>query len=249
MIDPNAATPEGAAAPIGAGEALLGVIASPKSTFERIAAAKSWSFLLPFILLLVVSGASMVVFMKRADMEAFTREQIRKSPFTSQMTPQMIDEAAKQAAHRPATLTVALTVAGVAVMYVVIAAVFWLAFLAVGSGMGFLGSLRVVCWAQIVTILRALLAIVVMELKDPTYLDPSNLVATNLGAILGHDRLSPALYSLLSSLDIATFWLLWLYATGFSAAGSVKQKKSAAVVITLYAVVVLVQVGWSLLQR
>ncbi|MBI2839107.1 MAG: YIP1 family protein [Acidobacteria bacterium] len=235
--------------PIGAGGALIGVVDSPKVTFERIARAKSWSFLIPYVVLLVLTAVSSWVFTKRADMEAFTRDQIQRSPFASRLTPEQIDEAAKQAAQRPPAYAVVTGTAGIAILLVLVAVVFWLAMMAVGGSTGFLGAWRTVCWAQIPTILRTAVATAMMYVKDPTYMDMQNPVATNLGAILGRDALPAPLYSLLSSLDIVTFWMLWLYVLGLSAEGQVSKGRTSAVVFGLYGVVVIIGIGWSLFFR
>lgn len=242
-------SPAPSESPIGAGAALIGVVDSPKVTFERIARAKSWSFLLPFAVLLIVTGVSSWVFTKRADMEAFTRDQIQRSPFASRLTPQQIDDAAKQAAQRPPAFTVVMAVCVTAGILVFVAAVFWLAMMAVGGSTGFVGAWRTVSWAHIPSILKTVVATVLMFVKDPTYMDTQNPVATNLGAILGRDALAPPLYSLLSSLDIVTFWMLWLYVLGLSAEGQVTKGRTSTVVFGLYGVVVMIGIGWSLFFR
>ena len=215
-------------------------------TFERIARAKSWSFLIPYVVLLVLTAVSSWVFTKRADMEAFTRDQIQRSSFASHMTPEQIDEMVKQAAERPPAFAVVTGTAAIAIILVIVAAVLWLAMMAVGGSTGFIGAWRSVCWAQIPKIVKTAVATVLMYVKDPTYMDMQNPVATNLGALLGREALPAPLYSLLSSLDILTFWMLWLYVLGLSAEGQVSKGRTSAVVFGLYGVVVLIGIGWSL---
>ncbi len=96
----------------------------------------------------------------------------------------------------------------ITIKYLLVAVVLWLVVLAFGDTITFPDTFRVVCWSQLPNILFAILAIVVLFVRDPMTMDPQNLVMTNPAAILGEERLGKAGYALLSDLDVFTFWLL-----------------------------------------
>lgn len=95
-----------------------------------------------------------------------------------------------------------------------------------------------------------LLAILFMFVRDPDTLElnPAKNVASNLG-ILVSEKAHPVLNSILGSVDLFSFWTIALLSIGFAAVSDRKltTKKSATMVVLLWAVWVLVKAGWSAL--
>ena len=69
-----------------------------------------------------------------------------------------------------------------------------------------------------------------------------NPAATNLGALLDPTG-SPVLYALLSSVDVFTFWSLFLMAIGVTCISKVKRGTAFAVVFGWYGLWVLIKLG------
>jgi hypothetical protein len=96
----------------------------------------------------------------------------------------------------------------------------------------------------------SLLGILFMFLKDPDTLelDPSSNVVSNLGILVARKE-HPALSSLLSSIDIFSFWTIFLLAVGFAAASEKRLTRGKAMtgIVILWALVVLVKVGFKAL--
>jgi hypothetical protein len=226
------------AEPVSVLEGSVGILTSPGATFEKIAKRPSWRFIVPLLLLIIASAVSSVIYSQRADMREVIRGQIRKNPRAAQMTDaQMekgIDFGMKMAKMGPYIGFVVITL-----KYLIVALIFWLVILAFGDKISFGNTFRVVSWSQWPNIILALLFLVVIFVRDPTYLDPKNPVMTNLGAIFGEKRLGKPLYALLSDLDILTIWMLWLYTRGLAAFTKAKVGKMAAIVFGLFCIPVL----------
>ncbi|MEW6368659.1 MAG: YIP1 family protein [Acidobacteriota bacterium] len=219
--------------------AMVGLLTEPTATFKRLAARPTWTCLVPLVLALVLGAAGYYVFTQRADMKEFMRSEIRNSPFASQMDEKQIEEATQQAADRPPWFMVGTIPVVGAIMMAIIAGVFWVAILAFGDHIPFKYAFQVVCWAQVPAILGTILFIVIINVKDPTFIDLKNPIMTNLGAVLGRDRLGKPLYALLSDLDLFSFWKLWLEAAGFAAFAKARAGKMLAIVFGIYGLYVL----------
>lgn len=220
----------------------FGIITSPKATFEKIAKRPSWRFIVPLILLIIVSAVAGFFYTQRADMSEVIRQQIRKSPRAAQMTEAQMEQATAMG-RKFAKLGPIINVVGTPIKYLIVALVIWLVVLAFGDRISFGNSFRVVSWSQWPNIIFMLLFLIIIFVRDPTYLDPKNPIMTNLGAILGEKRLGKPLYTLLSDLDILTIWMLWLYTRGLAAFTKAKAGKMAAIVFGLFAVIVLFHFG------
>jgi hypothetical protein len=231
------------AKPVGGLEGMAGMLTAPAATFRRIAEKPGKGFLVPLILLILVSAAASLVFIQRADIEQVMRDQIRQNPRSSQMTEAQMDQAVTLQT-RIVKLVPYFGFAVILIKFLVVAAVLWLVVLAFGDVISFGNSFRVVCWAQVPTILFTLLWLVTMFIRDPTTMNPQNPVASNLGALLGQDRLGKPLYALLSDLDLFTIWMLWLYTRGLQAFTKARGGKMAAIVFGLFCL----PVAWHLVM-
>jgi hypothetical protein len=223
---------------------MAGLLTAPGETFRRIAGKGGWACLAPFLLLLVLGALGGVLFTHKVNMEDFIREQIRQGPRGGDMSEAQLEQGVQVGAKWAKAMSY-IGFVTIIIKYLIVAAVLWLVVLAFGDSLKFPDSLRVVCWSQLPNILVALLAIVVLFVKDPTTIDPQNMVMTNLGAILGKETLGKAGYALLSDLDVFTFWLLWLYTRGLSAFAKAGVGKMAAIVFGLYGVLVLGHVAFA----
>ena len=234
------------AKPVGGLEGMVGMLTAPAATFRRIAEKPGKGFLVPLVLLILVSTVLSFSYVNRADLEQVVRSQANKSPRTAQMSEAQLDSMVsmqvKVLRFSPYYGFVVLLL-----KFLVVAAVLWLVVLAFGNVISFGNSFRVVCWAQVPTILFMLLFLVTMFIRDPTTLDPQNPVVSNLGALLGQDRLGKPLYALLSNVDIFTIWMLWLYTRGLQAFTKARVGKMAAIVFGLFCLPVAWHVAMALL--
>jgi Yip1 domain len=241
------ATPEQAPVSPGSFGRLFGALFNPKPTFESIAQRPSW--VLPLLFLFVVSLAVITIFGQRVGWRPFMEKQIASNSRAQKQMEQLPPEKREQIIEQQTKFASIFSYVSVAVFTfggaVVVAAIFLAALnLVSGTKIGFSTSLGIVAHSWIPLILSGLLGILILFIKDPSTIDIQNLVASNPGALLGDD--SPKwLVSLLTSLDVFTFWVLVLQGIGYSATNPKKISfgKAFGTVLAVWALYVLVKVG------
>ncbi|HUJ30259.1 MAG TPA: YIP1 family protein [Candidatus Acidoferrum sp.] len=239
--------PQPAPASVSSFGRIFGALFNPKPTFESIAQRPSW--ILPLLLLLVMSVAVTAIFGQRVGWRGFMEKQIAHNASAQrrmeQMTPeqrqQIVDQQAKFAPVFGYVGAVVFTFGGAAL----VAAIFLVIFNMLGGAkIGFSTSLGIVAHSWMPYFVSGLLGILILFIKDPSTVDIQNLVASNPGALLSDD--SPKwLVSLCTSLDIFTFWALILMAVGFNATNPKKIPfgKALGSILAIWIVWVLVKVG------
>jgi hypothetical protein len=215
---------------------------------------KAFAFLKekPFIVLALalslVMGSATAFFvthyMDEAGMRAAIREQMEKRG--GSMTDDQIEEfAAKQAKIS----RIAGPIAGLvmpAIIYLILALIFFLAFKLLDSDFSYKQSLSVTVHGFLPGILSSLIAIGLI-LKAGT-VDPmaaENLVRSNLGFLADRES-QKALFSFLSSIDLFSLWSLGLLTLGFGTLSGKGFKGALPVTVGLWAVYVAGKVGLSL---
>ena len=202
--------------------------------------AKSWNFIAIMVLLIVVGIASQFVVMQRMDMASFMREQMAQSRQGENMTSEEIDQAVEmQMKFVPIMGYIAPPIA-VPIASIIIAFFLWLAFMATGGSAKFVGCWRVFTWAQIPPVLKAVLFWIISYVKEPNTMDIANPIATNPAAFLVREDVAKPLYAVLSRLDIFSLWMLFLLIVGMSAESKKSKGLSAAVVIGLWLITVVI---------
>lgn len=195
---------------------IIGVIFSPKETFQSIARKPSW--LLPTILLCVAGVAFIVAFGSRPGAwRAYMETQFENSSRAQQLSPEQREQALEtQLKYTPKVTPAVVPIVDFALISI-IAAAYWLVFnMGAGIKMNFKTSLGITAHAWVPFVLSGLLAIVVVLLKDPATIDLNNPLAADVGAYLPTGT-SKALIAAAHSLDLFSFWVLALLATGYSA--------------------------------
>jgi hypothetical protein len=234
-------------AKLSAVQRVIGVFTSPGETFADIARAPSW--VMPVVLLTVLSLVVCAVMMQRVDWNGFLEKQMSKSARFEQLSS---DQKAQQLAMAQKIIpyqVYGFGLLGPLLMVVILGAIYLGAFnLFLGAGLKFKQTLSIVAHASMVSLISSPLVTLVMLLKRPGDVDPEHLLATNVGEFLSSDT-PKALLKFAGSLDIFMFWILSLLAIGFAAANPKKISKGAAfgVVFGLWAVWVLAKVGWAVI--
>ena len=222
---------------------MFGALFSPGETFRDIARAPGW--IVPIIVYIVLGLTIMGVFSKRVGWEGFMRKQMERNARFAQLPPDQqraqIAQATRIAPIFGAVNIVVFNVGGT----LLVAAVLMGAFrVAMGSDLRYKQSLAIVSHAYMPLAVGAVLGILIILLKDPQAVDLENLVSANVGAFLSEE--TPRwLHSLGQSLDLFSFWVIFLLATGFSAADPKKIKTGGAlgVVGGAWLLYLLVKVG------
>jgi hypothetical protein len=237
--------PEAQAASISPFGRIIGVLFSPKSTFEDIVRKPGW--ITPVLVSTLLSIIAVFALNQRMNWREYVAQQMEKNPRTAQLSA----DQKQQQAEVGAKVTVAIVyVAGVIVpvlFALLVGLVMMGAYnLLAGAGVRFGVAFSIVAHAALVGIVSTPLFLLVLFLKTPGTIDPENPLATNLAALLP-DESAKWLVALCKSFDIFTFWTLVLIAIGFAAANPKKLKgaKSFTIAFGVWAAYVVCRVGWA----
>jgi hypothetical protein len=239
--------------PIPAGDAqtpvsgwgrIIGIFFSPKPTFEDIVRQPTW--LLPVILLTVVSLAACISINQRINWNDFITQQMDKNPRAAQLSPEQKQERVAQGARFAPYFTyvyVAVPILSVLLVSLVMMGAYNLF---AGAGVGYMTSMGIVAHAFLVWLVSSLLFLLVLFLKPYGTVDLENPVAANVAAFLP-DGAAPWLVKFCNSLDIFSIWILILLGIGFAAANPRKLNgaKAFSIAFGVWAVYVLVRTGWA----
>jgi len=224
---------------------MFNVYLEPRATYDDIVRRPGW--LTPVLLFTAFNILFTVAFTQRVGWERFMEQQFAKDPRTADMPAEQRARALQQAATFSKYLGYGGAVLGSVIVVAILGGVFLLAFNTIGgAGTNYNTSLAIVAHAYMPNVIAGILAFVILFLKDPADFDLQNPVGSNVGAFLpsGTPRW---LESLGTSLDLFVFWILFMLATGFTAANPKKLSlgKSLGIVMGVWAVYLLVKVGWA----
>ncbi|MCS6817946.1 MAG: YIP1 family protein [Blastocatellia bacterium] len=242
--------------PLGPLSRAIGIIFSPTETFADIARHPTWAFIL--IVTIALSSAALFLLQFRIpNIETRYKELIRQQieetlekRGAAKPPQEALDRQVEMQARLFRFLPL-LPVGAIPIVALFLAGVFFLGLLLLQAETTFKKTFSVVSWSYGVTSsIGALLSLIVLSLRDPELLDPTNpegWVTTNLGAMLGlsAEKTHPALFAFLTSLDIFTIWFLVLAAIGFSAISrKLSVRKSAVLVFALWGVWIAGKAAW-----
>jgi Yip1 domain len=234
-------------APVSSFGRVFGALFDPKPTFESIAQRPSWVW--PLLILIVLSTVIIALVGQRVGWRQVVEKQIANSPSAQQRMEQLPPDQRQRILETQTKYAAIFGYVGVILYFTVGAVVVAAVFLAIfnvmaGSKVRFSTSLGIVAHSWMPYAISALLGMVILFIKDPTTIDVQNMVASNPGALLAEG--SPRwLVSLLTSLDLFTFWALLLQAIGYRATNPKKISFGMALgcVVGLWIIYVFVKVG------
>jgi Yip1 domain len=224
---------------------IIGVLFSPKATFEDIARKPSW--LLPVVISTLLGIAATVTMNKRMDWRDYISQQIEKNPQAANLSAEQKERQIEMGTKITTASVYAVGVLGSTLFALIVAAVMMLAYnLLVGAGASFAQSLAISAHTLMVGLVSTPVLLLILFLRPKGTTDPENPMATNLAAFLPEDS-AKWLMVLCKSLDIFTIWMLILLAIGFAAVNPRKLKgsKSYVVAFSVWGAMVLAKVFWT----
>lgn len=224
---PSAAGPE----PSGF-QRIIGVLFSPDATMASIARRPDW--VLPLVILLVMSLVTGVVIAQHADFGAAAREAIEQNKNATQ---EQIDKGVKIATGIGKVVTYLSPVLS-AIGLLIIAGVLLLAFRLFGGEGDFKQAFSVTCYSSMPGVIKSVIMMIIILAKGgilPAQ-EFATLVRSNLG-FLANYKTNPMAFTVLSSIDIFSIWFLVLMIIGFAYLARVSRAKSAVIIISLWVVV------------
>ena len=242
---PAVAAPE---RPSGFFANLIDLYFSPAEAFANL--LRKPSFLVPLAVHVALSLAFTGIWLQKVDARAFMKARLEESPRASQLPPERMEAIITQ---QESWLPRISWVSGVLAPMVI----------AFGLGGIFLFAVRFfyasdVNYKQALTIVTASFAtlallttpllLTVLALKDDWTIPPQEALQANVTLFLEKATAPKWLWALGGSLDLFSFWLIFLLATGFGAASKRSWSWALPGIVVPWALFVICKVGLSFLQ-
>jgi hypothetical protein len=204
-------------------ERLMGIFISPAETLADV--ARKPDFVAPLILGVLGAIAVTETMLWKIGMERIVRTSIEQSGRASSMSPEQVDQAVRQGASIGAIVAHIGAVVGAPIFLLILAGLGLLIVnLIFGAQTKFKTVFSLICYANLVSLLGSLMAVAVILFGDPEHFNAQSPVPSNVGFFLNPREVSKPLYSLASSADIFTIWLLILIAVGLAEGAGRKVK-------------------------
>ena len=227
---------------------LLGVFIEPGATFEDI--ARKPDFIAPLILLILVSLAVVETMLAKIGMSRIMLQTLTQSGQAARMDPAQLNQAIAKGAPIGSALVQVTAVLGAPIFLLVVAGFGLLVLNGIfGQHAGFKAVFSTTCYANMPSLVGAVMAIAVMFFADPDAFNPKIPAPTNPGFFLNPQTTSHVVMALASSLDFVILWFLVLLAIGLSRV-SRKKVKTGSIFLTYFGawiLLVIVKVGFALL--
>jgi hypothetical protein len=209
---------------------LVGVAAEPAAAFREIVARRNyWAPLVAFTLLQVLFAW---VWLDRVDMYEYARAQaaaVGNEPPPGPVGDASLYDFVKFAIGASMATFTPLVVLATAGLMLFVFNFF------MGAETEFRQCLAVCAWASLAVGLIAIPGtLLVLALRSDWNMDPQNALATHLGTLLDQRDVAPALYSVAQSLDLLSFWNMYLLAVGMALASGRSTRSAVTVLASLW---------------
>ena len=219
---------------------VAGVLFAPVETFRAIAARPD--ILVPVAVIVIISILSSIIIAPRVDFETAMREQFAQAG--RNMSQEDMDRAVRfSTAIAKAMIYVAPLLN--MIFFAAVAGILLLAFRLFGGEGNFKQAFSVTLYSWMPMMIAAIAMLAILIARGNVGAEELNsLVMSNLGFLVDMKE-NPVVYALLSSIDVFSFWTLALFVIGFSFLSGLSRGKSAAIVLTLWVVMIVIKVGFA----
>jgi len=230
---------------------IAGVFFEPGKTFADIGRRPTW--FLPLLLSVLGSIAFYSAYGQKIGWQRALQQQLATNPKMAQQIEQIpADQRDAQLAMRAKFMGIGYQFAPAIMMPIItlISAALLLGITAMMSaGLRYKQVFAIVCFAGLPTVLKFLLSIIVVFLKNPDDFNLMNPLAFNVAAFMDPLNSSKFLYTFALAFDVFAIWTIVLTAIGLSAAaGRKKLSFGSALFATLTPWVVFVGLGATVAQ-
>jgi hypothetical protein len=215
---------------------ITGVFFSPGETFASIARRPDMT--VPLVLIILATILISIVIFLRVDYTAGVADNMPPNA-----TAQQIEAGTKMAAMFGKIFTFAapfFAVLGITI----VAAILLLAFRLMGGEGTFQQAFSVVTYASMPSVVKSIITAIIVLLRPGLGIQELETVVRSGPAFLVEQKVHPVLFSFLGSLDLFTIWFVVLLIIGFAAVSQFSRAKSAAIILTLWAIAIVVKLGF-----
>ena len=227
---------------------LIGVFIEPGETFEDI--ARKPDFIAPLVLLILVSFAVAEAMIMKIGIQRIIMQSIVMGGQAAKMDPEQLNMVVQRSAAIYSKV-IPITALLATPIFVLIAAGFGLLVLNVffAQRASFKQVFSVTSYANLPSIVGAVMAVMVIFYGDPDSFNPRNVAPTNPGYFMNPLTSSHALLAVASSLDFIVFWFLILLAMGLSRVSGSKVKTGSIFLtyVGVWALLVIAKVGFAVM--
>jgi hypothetical protein len=236
--DSPVAPPETAAPKPSAFARMAGVLTAPNATFREI--AQKPDVIVPLLTIVALSVVGVALLVPHVDFAATYREAFDGL----NIPPDRLERSVRMAAGVGKATTYFGPVLQI-IAFAVIAGVLLIAFRMFGGEGDFKQAFSVTLYSWLPMVIKSVLAvIVILTRKTVTLNDLANPLRSNL-AFLVSMKEQPMLFSLFGSLDVFMIWTIVLLVIGFAAISRFSKTKSAAIIVSLWLVTVIIKLGFA----
>jgi hypothetical protein len=223
------------------------VFFEPTKVFGEILVRPTWVW--PVVAMVLVTIATQLVASRRIDYPASYRHTMQQLGMASTMSEAELEKAA-ESQKAPGAVRIALAPAGILVVLLISAGLYWLGLKLFTSGAGFGAVFSVAAHAVLpLAVIRGILQVVfLLPQHGLLEFEAQQVVKSNLGAILQMDVLSP-LGVIASAIDVFGAWQFVLAAIGLAIVGRVSRARAIVVVAAVFLLFVLMSAGMVALPR
>jgi hypothetical protein len=194
---------------------IFGVFFEPGKTFEDIGKRPTW--VLPLLIIVLSTVAFTTVLGQHIGWEHIVRQQVESSSRAAQLPAEQREQQIAVGARMAPMLGYA-TVVIIPLSYVIISGILLAMTAMMSGGLKFKQVFAVVCHSGLSGVIFAILGVAVMFMKKPEDFNVNNPLMFNVGAYLDQQATSKFIYSLATSMDLFSFWMIFLIATGLKGA-------------------------------
>lgn len=245
--DPTTPIPPAQEAGGSAAGRLLRIFTEPTAVFHELAATPTW--VLPLVAIIVISLAVQLIIAPRLDMAGTIRQSLsERSESGQQLTDEQIDGMVEMGRKTGGVMRWLAPVT-VALVFVIIAGVYFLGLKAVGSSVEFKPVLATVLHAAVPAVLlsSAVTLLVALQRASFTAQELEGMVKSSVGAFLP-DGTSKPLVAFAGVIDLFNIWQWVLLAIGLPIVAKVTRGKVVGILAVVWGVWALGKAGMAALQ-
>ncbi|HUP48846.1 MAG TPA: YIP1 family protein [Thermoanaerobaculia bacterium] len=208
---------------------------APVETLREIASRPD--LVTPLVLILLVSLVTSIIVVPRVDFETAVRESMAQA--NPNLSEADLDRMVRFSAAFAKVFAYASPLLTLLIL-AIIAGVLLLAFRLFGGEGSFKQAFSVTLYAWIPLVIQGIAGAGILLARGSVPAEElGNLVMSNPGFLVDMKE-NPVVFALLSSIDVFTFWSLALFVIGFSFLSRFSMRKSAAIVLTLWVVLLMI---------